>query len=68
MRALLARNAYNEGMKDTIHVVPNTSGKPLRKVAHARDPQRNLDDIAGTWREDPAFDAALRIKTPLTKR
>jgi plasmid stability protein len=24
-----------------------------------RDPQRDLGDIAGTWRKDPAFDAAL---------
>ena len=28
-------------------------------VAGERDRQRNLGDIAGTWRKDPAFDSAL---------
>jgi hypothetical protein len=28
-------------------------------VSGGRFRQRNLDDIAGTWRKDPAFDRAL---------
>lgn len=53
-------------------------GKSLNEVAiealargagfsKEREPQRDLGDIAGTWRSDPAFDRALAAQDAVDK-
>jgi len=52
-------------------------GKSLNEVAlealakgaglNQRWPQRDLSDIAGTWRKDPAFDSAVAAQDTIDK-
>jgi hypothetical protein len=57
-------------LDEALRRVARERGKSLNEVAiealargagitGERDRQRNLADIAGTWRKDPAFDSAL---------
>ena len=59
-----------ETLDDALRRVARERGKSLNEVAiealargagitQDRSRQRDLRDIAGTWRKDPAFDAAL---------
>lgn len=57
-------------LNEALRRVAREQGKSLNEVAIAalargaglsgeRGPQRDLNDIAGTWRKDPAFDSAV---------
>ena len=50
-RAQRQGKSLNEVVIEALAREPEMSGEPRRK--------RDLRDIAGTWREDPAFDDAL---------
>jgi plasmid stability protein len=63
------RNVPNT-LDEALRRVARERGKSLNEVAidalargagvtGERVPQRNLSDITGTWRKDPAFDGAL---------
>jgi len=63
------RNVPNT-LNEALRRIARKRGKSLNQVAiealargagvtGERDRQRDLNDIAGTWRKDPAFDRAL---------
>jgi plasmid stability protein len=59
-----------EALDEALRRVAREQGKSLNEVAiealargagvsGERGRQRDLNDVAGTWREDPAFDSAM---------
>jgi hypothetical protein len=44
-------------MHDGQNVAPNVLKSESRKILH-----HDLDHLAGTWKEDPEFDEALRLQ------
>jgi len=67
-----------ETLDDALRRTARERGKSLNEVAiealargagitQDRNRQRDLHDIAGTWRKDPAFDGALAAQDTIDK-
>ena len=65
MDAALRRRAQEQGKslnEVAIEALARGAG-----VSGERGPQRDLHDIAGTWRNDPAFDRALAAQDTIDR-